>query len=35
MTTKRTPVHEEPMIDDQLGTTPWALARKRLTNPEP
>ena len=35
MTTERAPLHEEPMVDDQLGTTPWALARERLANPEP
>jgi nitroimidazol reductase NimA-like FMN-containing flavoprotein (pyridoxamine 5'-phosphate oxidase superfamily) len=35
MTTDVAPVHEEPMLDDQPGTTPWALALKRLENPEP
>jgi nitroimidazol reductase NimA-like FMN-containing flavoprotein (pyridoxamine 5'-phosphate oxidase superfamily) len=35
MTTERAPVHEEPMLDDQPATTPWALARERLANPEP
>ena len=35
MTTERAPVQEEPMVDDQPGTTPWALARERLANPEP
>ena len=35
MTTERAPLHEEPMVDDQPGTTPWELARERLANPEP
>jgi hypothetical protein len=35
MTTERAPTQEEPMLDDQPGTTPWALARERLANPEP
>ena len=35
MTTERAPLHEEPMLDDQAATTPWALARERLANPEP
>ena len=35
MTTERAPLHEEPMVDDQPGTTPWPLARERLANPEP
>jgi nitroimidazol reductase NimA-like FMN-containing flavoprotein (pyridoxamine 5'-phosphate oxidase superfamily) len=35
MTTERAPLHEEPMVDGQAGTTPWALARERLANPEP
>ena len=35
MTTERAPLQEEPMVDDQAGTTPWALARERLANPEP
>jgi nitroimidazol reductase NimA-like FMN-containing flavoprotein (pyridoxamine 5'-phosphate oxidase superfamily) len=35
MTTERAPTHEEPMVDDQAGTTKWALARERLANPEP
>ena len=35
MTTERAPVHEEAMLDDQPDTTPWALARERLANPEP
>ena len=35
MTTEREPLHEEPMSDDQPGTTSWALARERLSNPEP
>jgi hypothetical protein len=35
MTTELAPLHEEPMVDDQTGTTPWALAQKRLANPEP
>jgi hypothetical protein len=35
MTTERAPLTEEPMVDDQPGTTPWALALERLTNPEP
>ena len=35
MTTERAPVHEEPLIEDQPDTTPWALARERLANPAP
>jgi hypothetical protein len=35
MTTERAPLHEQPMVDDQPGTTPWTLARERLSNPEP
>ena len=35
MTSERPPVREEPMIADQPATTPWALARERLANPEP
>jgi nitroimidazol reductase NimA-like FMN-containing flavoprotein (pyridoxamine 5'-phosphate oxidase superfamily) len=35
MTTKRAPVHEEPMLDDQPGTTEWAFAQERLEKPEP
>ena len=35
MTTELAPMREEPMVDDQPGTTPWALARERLANPEP
>jgi hypothetical protein len=35
MTTKLAPAHEEPMLDDQPGTTPWSLALERLANPEP
>ena len=35
MTTNVAPVREEPMLDDQAETTPWALALKRLENPEP
>jgi hypothetical protein len=35
MTTERAPLHEEPMLEDQPGTTPWALALERLANPEP
>ena len=35
MTTERAPAHEEPMLDDQPGTTAWAFARERLANPEP
>jgi nitroimidazol reductase NimA-like FMN-containing flavoprotein (pyridoxamine 5'-phosphate oxidase superfamily) len=35
MTTELAPLHEQPMVDDQTGTTPWALARERLANPEP
>ena len=35
MTTERAPVHEEPLLDDQPDTTPWALARERLANPAP
>ena len=35
MTTERAPMREEPMIDDQPATTPWALARERLASPEP
>ena len=35
MTTERPPLHEEPMVDDQHSTTPWALAHQRLANPEP
>jgi hypothetical protein len=35
MTTERAPLHEEPIVDDQAGTTPWELARERLANPEP
>jgi nitroimidazol reductase NimA-like FMN-containing flavoprotein (pyridoxamine 5'-phosphate oxidase superfamily) len=35
MTTEFAPVHEEPMVDDQAGTTPWAFAQERLANPEP
>jgi hypothetical protein len=35
MTTERAPEHEVPMLDDQAGTTTWALARERLANPEP
>ena len=35
MTTERAPVREEPLIDDQPATTPWALARERLANPAP
>jgi hypothetical protein len=35
MTTERAPVHEEPIVDDQTDTTPWALAQERLANPEP
>ena len=35
MTTEREPLHEEPLLDDQPGTTPWSLARERLANPEP
>jgi nitroimidazol reductase NimA-like FMN-containing flavoprotein (pyridoxamine 5'-phosphate oxidase superfamily) len=35
MTTQLAPLHEEPMVDDQTGTTPWSQARERLANPEP
>jgi hypothetical protein len=35
MTTERAPLDEEPMVDDQPDTTPWALARERLANPAP
>lgn len=35
MTTEPGPLREEPMLDDQLGTTSWELARKRLETPEP
>ena len=35
MTTERPPTHEEPMLDDQPATTPWAVAQERLANPEP
>ena len=35
MTTERAPTNEEPMLDDQSHTTPWAVARERLANPEP
>ena len=35
MTTELAPRHEAPMLDDQPGTTPWALALERLANPEP
>lgn len=35
MTTERAPLLEQPLVDDQPGTTPWALARERLANPEP
>jgi hypothetical protein len=35
MTTEREPLHEEPLTDDQTGTTPWRLAQERLTKPEP
>jgi hypothetical protein len=35
MTTERAPRNEQSLVDDQTGTTPWALARERLVNPEP
>jgi hypothetical protein len=34
MMTERAPRHEQPLTDDQAGTTPWSLARERLANPE-
>jgi hypothetical protein len=35
MTTERAPLHEESLVDDQDGTTPWEFARERLANPAP
>ena len=32
--TDRLPVTERPLLDDQTRTTPWAVARERLANPE-
>jgi hypothetical protein len=35
MTTEREPLREQSLVDDQTATTPWAVARERLANPEP
>jgi nitroimidazol reductase NimA-like FMN-containing flavoprotein (pyridoxamine 5'-phosphate oxidase superfamily) len=31
---ERTPVDEQPLLDDGAGTTSWAIAEERLENPE-
>lgn len=35
MTTERAPRNEGSLVDGKTATTPWALARERLTNPAP